>query len=167
MKKIILLYILFLGTTVLSHSQEPSFERKVLMIDSAYDARIDLYVKKCFPEHTIHIKFEKDSFTICSIEMALWVAPDISEDQLPVLEKFMTDMANYFNTMNIPIRFDHGFVPGSIDTNFDRMFKRKEIYVSSLEKSTTHSVTIDLISAFNKVTDSYIRNASRNASGEK
>ncbi len=159
MKKLLFLP-LFLVFGIAIYSQDVSFERKVDMIDSAYDARIDMFLKRCFPEYTIHINFEKDSFSLCSIETVLMVAPDISEEQIPILENFMTNMAIYYNSNNLPVRFDYGFVPGSIDTNFDRMFNRKEIYVSSLEKTTTDSRVISLLKVFNNITDAYISHAS-------
>lgn len=158
MKKIIFLLLIASCSEVL-HAQEFSFERKVEMIDSAYDARIDLFVRRCFPEYTIRIKFMKDSFSLCSVESVVNVAPDISEEQLPVLEHFMTEMAIYYNSNNLHIRFDYGFVPGSIDTNFDRMFNRKVIYVTSLDKTTTHSRVIELLAIFNRVTDAYLLHA--------
>jgi len=128
------------------------------MIDSSYDARVDRYVKRCFPQYAVNIKFLKDSFSLCSVETVLMVAPDISEDQIPVLEQFMTNMAHYYNSLDEHVHFDYGFVPGSIDTNFDRMFSRREIYVSSMVKVTTHSTVSHLLAVFNKITDGYTGN---------
>jgi len=45
---------------------------------------------------------------------------------------------------------------------FDRTFNKKEIFISSGERNTTHQQTIELIAAFNKITDSYVRNKNRN-----
>lgn len=156
MRKNILLSILFFGIVSITHAQDFSFERKVIMIDSAYDARIKKYLKKCFPEYKVTIKVGKDSLNLCSVEDVFMEAPDVSEDQIAVLEIFMVNMANYYCLNNEPVLFDYGFVPGSIETNFDRMFNRKEIYVTSLDKVTTHSSVIHLISVFNKVIYHYL-----------
>jgi hypothetical protein len=156
MKKKLFIQLLFISLCITAYSQETvDVERKAIMIDSAYDARIELYVKQCFPEYEIIVKFGKDSSTICSMEMVLWVAPDISENQFPVLEKFMTEVAHNYNKKGIHILFEYGFVPGSVDVTYDRMFNRDVIYVSSLERATTHSRTIDLLADFNKITDMY------------
>lgn len=151
----LLLGIIFAGFLISNFAQDISLERKTLMIDSAYDARIETYLKKCFPAYQIRIFYEGDSGTLCSMELAFWVADELSEDQWPILEKFVTKVSHDFNSKGLHILFDYGYVPGSIDNNFDRMFNRSVIYVTSLEKQTTHSKAIELIGIFNSITDTY------------
>ncbi len=139
------------------YSQKPDFERMVYMIDSANSARIDEYAKKCFPDYAVLIRFKGDTFSLCSIETVLMVAPDIEEDQLPVLEQFMVNMANYYALKRIPVTFEYGMIPGSVEMIYDKMFNRREIFVSSAEINVTHSRAIDLLLIFNKITTSSSR----------
>ncbi len=151
-----MLLLILLGAFSVGYSQKPNLERQVEMIDSAYSSRVDRYIRKCYPDYTIRIQFEKDSFSLCSIEMVLFVAPDISADQIPVLKEFMINMAHYHNLNKEPVLLEYGIISGAVDVLYDRTFKRKEIFVHSLEKNVTHDTVIDLIAAFNKITYSYM-----------
>jgi hypothetical protein len=159
----LLLGIILAGFLISNFAQQQnlSLERKIEMIDSAEDARIEKYLKKCFPAYEIRIYYEGDSGSLCSMELAFWVADKISDDQWPKLEKFVSDVAHDFNSKGQHIYFDYGMIPGSIDNTYDRMFNRRVTYVSSLEKQTTHSRAIELITSFNKITESYANKLSK------
>src|SRR5687768_13567013 len=79
----LLLGIIFAGFIISNFTQQLSPERKVSMIDSANTSRVETYLMRCFPEYAATIKFEQDSSTLCSVDLAFWVANDISENQFP------------------------------------------------------------------------------------
>lgn len=156
MKKYILFSILTLFFSFTGFAQHLSRLKKQQMIDSAFDARTDRYLRRCFPEFTIHIQYDTDSFSLCSIETVLLVAPNISSNQLPVLERYMVTMANYYVSINEPVLFDYGMIPADLDDNYERMFNNKRIFVGSPDGADNHPRVNHLLMVFNNVTDSYL-----------
>jgi hypothetical protein len=159
MKKYITLAMLFLCFSLGISAQTLTRAKKQHMIDSAFDARIDRYLRRCFPEFTIEVQYEKDSFSLCSIETVLLVAANISADQTPLLEKYMVTMANYYVSHKEFVHFDYGIIPVDVDANYDRMFHNKLIYVGSPFGAENHPKVNYLFSVFNKVTDHYLNHS--------
>jgi hypothetical protein len=152
----ILLGIIFAGFLISNFTQQLTMIGKAEMVDSTNNARIETYLLRCFPEYASKIKFEQDSSDLCSVDVAFWVADDISENQIPVLEKFMAKLSHYYNARNEHIILEYGQVPGNIDIIFDRMFNNDEIVIYWPEKNINSSRIEDLVSVFNKVTYSYL-----------
>jgi hypothetical protein len=164
-KHVLFLFIvagLWLSCIALSYSQSLSEKRKWYMIDSADQARTEKYLRHCFPEFSFKIAYKKDSTQICSLETAFRIAPDADDNEFEQLEKFVQQVSTYYNIHHVHILFQYGLLPGDVDVMFDRTFNKKEIFISSGERNTTHQQTIELIAAFNKITDSYVRNKNRN-----
>jgi hypothetical protein len=156
MKKYILFVILSLCFSLVTSAQTLTRAKKQHMIDSAFDARSDRYLRRCFPDYTIQIKYQKDTFELCSIETVLLVAPGITENQMVVLEGFMTTMANYYVSRNEPVYFDFGMIPADVDDYYNKMFRNKRIYVGSPVGSDIHPHVAQLFTVFNHVTDNYL-----------
>jgi hypothetical protein len=152
----LLLGIIFAGFVISNFTQQLSPEMKASMIDSANDSRIENYLLRCFPSYATRIKFEQDSSELCSVDIAMWVANDISDDQFPRVEKFMVNVSKYYNNHGLHILIQYGIIPGSIDLIYDRMFNNKALVIYWPEKNITYSRTEELVGAFNDVTYSYI-----------
>lgn len=165
--QVLLLGIILAGVVISNFGQSlqsttPDFEEKVWLIDSARSSRIETYLKHCFTESAIEVDFRQQHGNICSLEMAFWVAQDISDDQFPLLRKFVTEVSHHYNRSGVNIMFEYGIVPGSVDYIYDRMFNKKVIYVLACDPETiwdevtTYSRVYDLIGTFNAVTENYI-----------
>jgi len=103
----LLLGIIFAGFVISNFAQDInlSFDRKVEMIDSVTDARIDKYLEKCFPAYKIRVYYEGDSGSLCCMELALWLADEISDDQWPKPENFVTNVAKRLQLKRPPYLF--------------------------------------------------------------
>lgn len=152
----LLLGIIFAGFIISNFTQQLSPIIKADMVDSANNARIETYLVRCFPEYATKIKFEQDSSELCSIDIAFWVANDISDNQFPKLEKFMVDLSTYYNLHGQHILIEYGMTPGSIDIIYDRMFNDRALVIYWPEKSITYSRIDELVNDFNDVTYSFL-----------
>jgi hypothetical protein len=152
----LLLGIIFAGFIISNFTQQMSPEMKASMVDSANNARIENYLLRCFPSYATKIKFEQDSSELCSVDVAFWVANDISENQFPRIEKFMVDVSKYYNAHGLHILIQYGMIPGNIDLIYDKMFNDQALVIYWPEKIVTNSRIEELVTSFNDVTYSCI-----------